>query len=125
MPLTRAAGGPHDLDPDALDTWAQRSAPTDATAIFGPEDVPTVTTADASTPGVNGYRPAIVHYLDSSGREVNTATPAGPTAPAAGFIDTAEYDQYGNVIRSLDATGRLLALGLLPRPRPPTWPPST
>ena len=111
VPLTRAAGGPHDLDPAALATWAQRSAPTDATAIFGPEDVPTVTTASATTPGADGYRPALIHYLDSSGREVNTATPAGPDAPGAGYLDTAEYDSYGNVTRSLSAGNRLLALG--------------
>ena len=49
-----------------------------------------------------------------SGREVNPATPAGPSAPVEGFIDTAEYDRFGNVIRSLDATSRLLALGQLP-----------
>lgn len=114
VPLTRADGGPHDLGPDTIATWAQRSGPTDATAIFGPEDVPSVTTADATTPGRDGYKPATVHYLDASGKEVNTATPSGPDAPAAGFIDTAEYDQYGNVVRSLDATNRLLALGQLP-----------
>ncbi|MFP5372381.1 MAG: hypothetical protein ACLGI3_16760, partial [Actinomycetes bacterium] len=111
VPLTRAAGGPHDLDAAALAAWAQRGAPTDATAIFGPEDPPGLTTATATSPGPDGYRPATVHYLDSSGREVNTATPAGPEAPAAGFIDTAEYDQYGNVVRELSAGNRLLALG--------------
>jgi hypothetical protein len=76
--------------------------------------VPSVTTANATTPGKDGYKPATIHYLDASGREVNTATPSGPDAPAAGFIDTAEYDQYGNVVRWLDATNRLLALGQLP-----------
>lgn len=114
VPTTRSAGGPYDLDPAALATWAQKQGPTDATAVFGPEDVPPVTTATASTPGADGYKAATVHYLDASGREVNTATPPGPGAPAAGFIDTAEYDRYGNVIRTLDATNRLLALGLLP-----------
>ncbi|TQN42635.1 RHS repeat-associated protein [Blastococcus colisei] len=114
VPLTRAAGGPYDLDADAMAAWSQQTAPTDATAIFGPEDPPGLTTATATSPGADGYRPAVVHYLDASGREVNTATPAGPDAPAAGFIDTAEYDQYGNVVRSLDATNRLLALGQLP-----------
>jgi len=113
VPMSRADGGPYDLNRTAFKTWAQRMAPTDATAIFGPEDPPLLTTATATSPGPDGYRPAIVHYLDSSGREVNTATPAGPDAPAAGFIDTAEYDQYGNVVRSLDATSRLLALGQL------------
>ncbi|MGY1843129.1 polymorphic toxin-type HINT domain-containing protein [Modestobacter sp. SYSU DS0875] len=114
VPLTRSAGGPYDLGPADLATWAQNSAPTDAIAVFGPEDVPSVTTAEKATPGADGYRAATVHYLDSSGREVNTATPAGPDAPAAGFIDTAEQDRYGNVVRSLDATNRLLALDQMP-----------
>ncbi|WP_155858948.1 DNRLRE domain-containing protein [Candidatus Blastococcus massiliensis] len=116
VPLTRAAGGPHDLDATTFSTWAQRTAPTDATAVFGPEDyaLDGPTTASASTPGKDGYRRATIHYLDSSAREVNTATPSGPNAPLAGYIDTAEYDEYGNVVRSLDATNRLLALGQMP-----------
>ena len=114
VPLDRAAGGPYDLNPAALATWAQTRGPTDATAVFGPEDPPAVTTATATAPGKDGYKAANVHYLDASAREVNTATPSGPGAPAAGFIDTAEYDRFGNVVRSLDASSRLLALGQLP-----------
>ncbi|KGH48142.1 hypothetical protein IN07_03530 [Modestobacter caceresii] len=114
VPTTRSAGGPYDLNPAALATWAQTRGPTDATAVFGPEDVPSVTTASATTPGKDGYRAATVHYLDASGREVNTASPAGADAPVAGFIDTSEHDRFGNVVRSLDATNRLLSLGLLP-----------
>ncbi|UOY03791.1 DNRLRE domain-containing protein [Blastococcus sp. PRF04-17] len=116
VPLARASGGPYDLDADSFKTWGQTSAPTDATAVFGPEDVPSVTTASETTPGANGYRRAMVHYLDASGREVNTATPSGPDASPAGYIDTAEYDQYGNVVRSLDATNRLVALGAMTLP---------
>ncbi|TKJ19010.1 DNRLRE domain-containing protein [Blastococcus sp. CCUG 61487] len=114
VPITRSAGGPYDLDPDTIATWAQRYGPTDATAIFGPENPPGLTTATATAPGPDGYKSAVVHYLDASGREVNSATPSGPDAPVAGYIDTAEYDQYGNVVRSLDATNRLLALGQMP-----------
>ncbi|MFF3065754.1 RHS repeat-associated core domain-containing protein [Oerskovia sp. NPDC057915] len=55
-----------------------------------------------------------MHYLNSSGREVNTASPAGKDAPVEGFIDTAEYDRFGNTVRTLDATNRLLALRKLP-----------
>jgi RHS repeat-associated protein len=113
VPLNRNDGGPYDLDPDHIDDWAQRGAPTDATAVFGPDDPPAVTTASKTTPGADGYRPATVHYLDGSGSEVNTASPAGPDAPAAGYIDSSEFDRYGNEVRSLDATNRLLALGQL------------
>lgn len=114
VPLTRAKGGPYDLNAAALATWAQSDGPTDATAIFGPQDVPAVTTATETVPGKDGYKPATVHYLNSSGREVNTASPAGKDAPVEGFIDTAEYDRFGNTVRTLDATNRLLAVRKLP-----------
>lgn len=114
VPLTRAKGGPYDLNAAALATWAQSDGPTDATAVFGPQDVPSVTTATETAPGKDGYKPATVHYLNSSGREVNTASPAGKDAPVEGFIDTAEYDRFGNTVRTLDATNRLLALRKLP-----------
>ncbi|OCI30270.1 tRNA(Glu)-specific nuclease WapA precursor [Oerskovia enterophila] len=110
VPLTRAKGGPYNLDAGALETWAQSDGPTDATAVFGPQDLPGVTTATAAKPGADGYGPATVHYLNAAGLEVNAATPAGSDAPAEGFIDTAEYDRTGKVVRSLDATNRLLAL---------------
>ncbi|WP_264031020.1 polymorphic toxin-type HINT domain-containing protein [Cellulosimicrobium sp. SH8] len=114
VPLTRAKGGPYDLSSASLATWAQSDGPTDATAVFGPQDVPSVTTATATTPGPDGYQPATVHYLNAAGLEVNTATPAGKDAPVEGFIDTAEYDRTGKTIRTLDATNRLLALRKLP-----------
>lgn len=114
VPLTRAAGGPYDLNAAALASWAQHDAPTDATAVFGPLDVPNLTTAKSYDPGVNGYKPATVHYLNGSGLEVNTASPAGAGAPVQGFLDTTEYDRYGNTVRTLDATNRLLALGSYP-----------
>lgn len=126
VPLTTAKGGPYDLGAAHLATWAQTDGPTDATAVFGPEQVPTVTTADATTPGPGGYRLATVHYLNADGREVNTATPTvalpGKSAPPAeGFIDTAEYDRFGNVVRTLDATNRLTALKVLQPADLPSW----
>jgi YD repeat-containing protein len=114
VPLTRDAGGPYDLQGATLAKWAQSDGPTDATAIYGPEDNPGLNTATATAPGKDGYMPAVVHYLNSSGREVNTAAPAGKQTPVDGFIDTTEYDRYGNTVRTLDATNRLLALGTLP-----------
>ncbi|WP_176832364.1 RICIN domain-containing protein [Geodermatophilus sp. DSM 45219] len=114
VPTTRAAGGPYDLDAPAIATWGQTEAPTDATAVFGPETVPSVSTATASSPGSGGYSAATVHYLNAAGRAVNTASPAGPDAPVEGFIDTAAYDRFGNVVRTLEATNRLLALRRLP-----------
>lgn len=117
VPLTRAAGGPYDLDAAALATWAQQGAPTDATAVFGPQVPPAVTAVSPSAPGADGYAAASVHYLDASGREVNTASPIGGDGVDAamkqsGYIDSAEFDRFGNTTRTLDATNRLLALGL-------------
>jgi RHS repeat-associated protein len=121
VPTLRGNGGPYDLagtlatgtTVNKIADWGQSDGPTDATAVFGPEDPVTVNTATASTPGADGYRAATVHYLNAAGEEVNTATPAGPNAPAEGFIDTSQYDKYGNVVSSLEATNRLLALGVL------------
>lgn len=91
-------------------TWGQDEAPADATAVFGPEDPVTVNTATASAPGPNGYRAATVHYLDASGREVNTAAPNGE-------IYSSSYDRFGNVVRTLEATNRALVLAQYPGAR--------
>ncbi|MFL6145144.1 MAG: RICIN domain-containing protein [Labedaea sp.] len=107
VPLTRGAGGPYDLDGATVGSWAQRDVPTDATALFGPEDPTGVTTATGTVPGRDGYRAATVHYLNASGQEVNTATPGGD-------IDTVEHDRFGNTVRTLEASNRALALGQLP-----------
>ncbi|WP_285751025.1 RICIN domain-containing protein [Lentzea sp. NBRC 105346] len=107
VPLTRGAGGPHDMDGNAISSWAQADAPTDAVAVFGPEDPVTVNTATGQAPGADGYRAATIHYLNASGKEVNTATPGG-------FIDTSEYDRFGNVVRKLESSNRQLALGQSP-----------
>ncbi|RNL91391.1 hypothetical protein EFE23_23530 [Micromonospora solifontis] len=107
VPLTKAAGGPHDLNAAAISTWGQVDLPTDATAIFGPEDNPSRNSATPTGPGTNGYQYALVHYLGAGGKEVNTATPGD-------HIDTQEYDRFGNPVRTLEATNRELALGTLP-----------
>lgn len=104
VPLTRAAGGPYDLDGASVAAWGQADVATDATAVFPPQTPAMVANATATTPGRDGYGTASVHYLDAAGREVNTATPGG-------YVDTTEYDRFGNEIRSLAATNRMTALG--------------
>lgn len=111
VPLTRGAGGPYDLAGADVAKWAQTDAPTDATAVFGPEDAPGTNTASSAKPGEDGYKPATVHYLNASGNEVNTAS---PSVTPGGDIDTSEYDRYGHVIRTLEATNRAIALGTHP-----------
>ncbi|MFF5235353.1 hypothetical protein [Dactylosporangium sp. NPDC000521] len=46
-----------------------------------------------------------MRYLNAGGLEVNTAEPGG-------HIDTNEYDAFGNVARTLQASERALALAL-------------
>ncbi|MFJ3792545.1 ricin-type beta-trefoil lectin domain protein [Kitasatospora sp. NPDC090091] len=111
VPLTRGAGGPYDLAGADVAKWAQTDAPTDATAVFGPEDDPGANTATAVKPGPDGYKPATVHYLNASGNEVNTAA---PSVTPGGDIDTTEYDRYGHAVRTLEATNRSIALGTHP-----------
>lgn len=120
VPLTRAAGGPYDLDAQAIGKWAQKDGPVIATAIFGPQFDPGASVAAVGSPSVDQYHNAEVHYLDPLGLEVNTASPIGDTRSpetgpsdqevAAGYIDTTEYNARGAVVRTLDATNRLAAL---------------
>lgn len=110
VPLTRAAGGPFDLDAAAVGAWAQTDTPTDATAIWPPQHPGPTADATSSTPGTNGWAGATVHYLNANGAEVNTATPAPGTEATRGFVDTIEHDWRGNTVRTLDASARRLAL---------------
>jgi RHS repeat-associated protein len=107
VPLTVPTGGPYNLDAATAATWGQTDYPTDATALFGPEDVPAVNSATQTTPGASGYPYATVSYLNPTGKEVNTATPGG-------HIDTTDYDKFGNTVRTLQATDREIALGTHP-----------
>jgi RHS repeat-associated protein len=107
VPLTRATGGPHDLDAASAQSWAQKDVATDATALFPPEQDPLVQQATPTTPGPDGYRLATIYYLNASAQEVNTATPGG-------YVDTQQYDSSGNVVWTLEATNRMIALGTHP-----------
>lgn len=110
VPLSRSAGGPYDLDPDSIARWWQQDAPTDATAVFGPLDPPGRSSATSTEPGRDGYKFATVSYLNSSGLEVNSASPPTWFTPVHGTVDTTEYDARGNVVRTLSSANRLLAL---------------
>ncbi|MCX4632654.1 DNRLRE domain-containing protein [Streptomyces sp. NBC_01443] len=101
VPLTGATA-PNDLGATALATWGQSDTPTDATAVFPSDQMPAAN--DGSSLGAADYKRAGIHYLDASGREVNTATPGG-------HVSVTEYDEHGNTVRSLTAGNRELALG--------------
>ncbi len=102
VPLT-GTKAPFQMGATDVRKWGQLDAPTDATAIFPPDVVPSshaggsLTTAD--------YRRAGVHYLGVSGEESNNAAPGG-------HITTIEGDRFGNTVRQLSASNRAIALGL-------------
>ena len=89
------AGAPYAMGTDDVAGWAQTDVPTDATAIFPPDQVP------ANPP--TAYSRAEVHYLNREGYESNVAAPGGR-------IETSEHDRYGNVVRELTAANRVRAL---------------
>jgi len=94
IPLS-GAGAPYAMGAGDVAGWGQADVPTDATAVFPPDQVP------ASPPA--SYTRATVHYLNRDGREVNEADPGG-------HISTTEYDEHGNTVRELSATNRARAL---------------
>jgi hypothetical protein len=95
------SGAPYAMSGEAVAAWGQEDLPTDATAIFSPDEVP------ASPP--SSYTRATVYYMDAEGQISNVATPsgAGTSAPS---ITTTETDEFGNVTRELTAQNRLRAL---------------
>jgi RHS repeat-associated protein len=97
VPLS-GSGAPYQMGPANVAAWGQKDIPTDATAIFPPDEVPSV-----SPP--SSYAHAKIHYLDTSGREVNVAQPgAGGGSPS---ISTSETNELGSLTRSVTADNRL------------------
>lgn len=93
---------PYDLSPESVAEWGQSDYPVNATAIFPPSEVP-----ESETP--DDYGQATIHYMDPDGYEVNVASPQVP-GTSGPSIATSETDRHGNVVRSLSAQNRLLAL---------------
>ncbi|WP_330290335.1 DNRLRE domain-containing protein [Streptomyces sp. NBC_00576] len=93
---------PHQMDATTVATWAQDEAPTDATAVFPADSVPTSNTGSGLTS--SSYGRAVITYINANGEETNTANPGGS-------ITTTGYDDYGNQVINLAAANRELALG--------------
>jgi RHS repeat-associated protein len=83
------------LTASAATTWAQSDDPTEATAIFPPDEPQSWPASD--------YKRATLYYLDARSRTVNVAAPTGG-------ISTTEYDEHDNVVRTLSADNRASAL---------------
>ncbi|MFN8077300.1 MAG: RHS repeat-associated core domain-containing protein [Kineosporiaceae bacterium] len=90
-----------DLSSTAVATWGQNAAPVTATAVFRPGHA-------AST---SDLRWADVTYMDAAGRTVNTASYSG-TGGSGWHVDTTDYDDQGNVVRTLSAANREEALNV-------------
>jgi RHS repeat-associated protein len=106
------SGAPYEMGRTSVAQWGQRDVPSDATAIFPPDQVP------ASPP--SSYSHATIYYMDVEGRIVNTATPsgAGTSNPS---IATTESDEFGNVTRELTPQNRLRVLGVAEAEREKRW----
>ena len=103
VPTVTAEGGPYDLSAGAVSAWGQKAVPTAATAIFPADAVPAANVGRGKLSS-GAYARAEVYYLDSSGRQVDRATPGAN-------IDVTDHDQYGHPVRTLTAENRNLALG--------------
>ncbi|MFJ9765639.1 DNRLRE domain-containing protein [Streptomyces erythrochromogenes] len=102
VPLT-GTSAPHKMGAADVKGWGQTDAPTDATAVFPADSVPSSHAGSALTAG--SYARATVTYLGVSGRSVNSANPGG-------HISTTEHDRFGNTVRELSAANRAVALGI-------------
>ena len=99
--LSRYTGTPEPVAPPyamgarEVEAWGQSEAPTQATAIFPPDEAQSYPSTD--------YKRATIYYFDSFGRRVNVAAPGGAIA-------TTEYDAYDNVDRTLTPGNRQRSL---------------
>ncbi|MEU9404085.1 DNRLRE domain-containing protein [Streptomyces sp. NPDC048281] len=100
VPLT-GSKAPNAMGTSDVVAWGQTDVPTDATAVFPADAVPSSNTG--SDLAASDYKRATITYSDASGRAVNTATPGG-------HVDMTEYDRFGDTVRELTASNRELAL---------------
>ena len=89
------AGAPHEMTTKELERWAQKDDPTEATAVFPPDE-------PMGWPAKDFTR-ATIDYRDSAGRTVNVASPSGA-------ISTTEYNMTNDVVRTLSPDNRAVAL---------------
>ncbi len=86
---------PYQLSSAQVSGWAQEDDPVIGTAVFPPDE-------PKGWPA-NGYTKATISYYDNFGRTVNVANPSGG-------ISTAEYNETGDITRSLSPADRAKAL---------------
>ncbi|MFY1698083.1 DNRLRE domain-containing protein [Solwaraspora sp. WMMA2101] len=98
---TSGTGAPYDLSFSQTVRWGQVEAPTDATAVFPANQVPSGSPSTGALP--SSYERATVTYMDANARETNVAVPGGG-------ISATWFDQWGNTTRTLSAGNRRRAL---------------
>ena len=98
---TSGSSAPYDVSSAQTVRWGQTDPPAQATAVFGPDQVPDGTQSTGTLP--SSWTRAYISYLDASGQTVNTVDPGG-------YTDATWYDATGNVIRSLTAGNRARAV---------------
>jgi RHS repeat-associated protein len=86
---------PHAMGKTEVEAWGQKDDPTEATAIFPPDEPMGWPAKD--------YKRATIYYRDSNADAVNVATPGEG-------ISTAEYNSKGDIERALMPDNRALAL---------------
>jgi RHS repeat-associated protein len=94
VPVT-GSGAPYALGATETAEWGETAAPVEGTAVFPPDEPEGWPAQD--------YKRASIVYLDSIGREVNSAAPGGA-------ISTTEYNNYNEVVRTLTPANREAAL---------------
>ncbi|MFE4612048.1 DNRLRE domain-containing protein [Streptomyces niveus] len=107
VPLT-GTSAPYKMAAADVKVWGQTDAPTDATAVFPADAVPSSNTGTGLTAA--SYTRANISYLGVSGRTVNSAAPGG-------HISSSESDRFGNTIRELTPVNRAVALGITAKDR--------
>lgn len=94
VPLS-GSGAPQQMVHSELLKWAQEDTPTQATAIFPPDEPMGWPAED--------YKHAVVYYYDAHNRNVNVSTPTGG-------LSTTEYNETNDVTRTLSPDNRVSAL---------------
>jgi YD repeat-containing protein len=88
-------GAPQKLSSEEVEKWGQKDLPTEATAIFPPDE-------PQGWPA-SGYKRATITYIDEKARTVNAVTPSGAIA-------TTEYNEANEVKRTLTPANRAAAM---------------
>lgn len=99
---TAGAGAPYDMSAARTGRWGQKEQPVEATAVFGPDQLPDGNQREGRLPA--SYERAVIAYLDANGRDVNVVTPGGHTTATW-------YTPWGDVARTMTAGNISRALG--------------